>query len=121
MLAKQQIEALSAVTARQMSTAAQIQQYFMSNVMPKASHFELEAFNRPAYDNGGDWYDCFTIRDRLFFVVADVCDKGVGSALFMSVFRTLIRYTTMLCYEREAQDSPFLMASIIPGSTTIWL
>jgi len=112
-LAKQQIEALSAVTARQMSTAAQIQQYFLSNVMPKASHFELEAFNRPAYDVGGDWYDCFTIRDRLFFVVADVCDKGVGSALFMSVFRTLIRYTTMLCYEDEAQDTPILMASII--------
>ena len=112
-LAKQRIEALSAVTARQMSTAAQIQQYFLSNVIPKACHFELEAFNRPAYDVGGDWYDCFTVRDRLFFVVADVCDKGVGSALFMSVFRTLIRYTTMLCYEQEAQDAPILMASII--------
>ena len=112
-LAKQRIEALRAITARQMSTAAQIQQYFLSNAMPKASHFELEAFNRPAYVVGGDWYDCFTVRNRLFFVVADVCDKGVGSALFMSVFRTLIRYTTMLCYEDEAQDTPILMASII--------
>ena len=62
-LAKQRIEALSAVMARQMSTAAQIQKYFLSNVMPTASHFELVAFNRPAYDVGGDWYDCFTVRN----------------------------------------------------------
>ena len=64
--------------------------------------YEVTALTRPAYDVCGDWYDTFSIGKHSFFVVADVCDKGVGSALFMSVFRTLIRYSTRFSFEEES-------------------
>ena len=48
---------------------------------------------RPALNAGGDWYDAFDLDNKTFIIVADVCDKGVGAALFMSVFRSLIRYS----------------------------
>ena len=74
----------------------------------------MTAVTRPAYDVGGDWYDVFTINGHSFFVVADVCDKGVGSALFMSVFRTLIRYSTRFCFDsRENSDPKEVMIEIM--------
>ena len=44
----------------------------------------------------GDFYDVFEISENAVgLVVADVCDKGVGSALFMALFRSLIRIFSM--------------------------
>ena len=44
-------------------------------------------------DVAGGWYDAFTLAQdsRLGLVIADVCDKGVGAALFMALVRSLIR------------------------------
>ncbi|HKJ84865.1 MAG TPA: SpoIIE family protein phosphatase, partial [Spirochaetia bacterium] len=41
----------------------------------------------------GDFYDVFRIKRTPYtaFVIADVCDKGVGAALFMVLFRSLLR------------------------------
>ena len=100
--AKNQIEYLNAITQRQLSTAAEIQRFFLTKVFPEGLSYEVTALTRPAYDVGGDWYDTFTIGKHSFFVVADVCDKGVGSALFMSVFRTLIRYSTRFSFKEES-------------------
>ena len=54
---------------------------------------DVSLFMRPALNAGGDWYDAFDLDNKTFVIVADVCDKGVGAALFMSVFRSLIRYS----------------------------
>jgi len=112
--AKKQIEYLNAVTQRQLSTAAEIQQFFLTGSFPKGLSYEVAGLTRPAYDVGGDWYDVFTINGHSFFVVADVCDKGVGSALFMSVFRTLIRYSTLFSFrEDQSQDAQETMVNVI--------
>jgi sigma-B regulation protein RsbU (phosphoserine phosphatase) len=41
----------------------------------------------------GDFYDAFILAPSgtIVLVVGDVCDKGVGAALFMALFRSLIR------------------------------
>ena len=62
---------------------------------------------RPAYNAGGDWYDIFEVNSKTYLVVADVCDKGVGAALFMSVFRSLIRYSAeSLCAQNPETNEP---------------
>ena len=87
------IENLLAISDRQMQTAKQIQQYFLAEAPPPSAGYELAYFLQPAYQVGADWYDLLTVDGKQFMVVADVCDKGVGSALFMSVFRSLLRYS----------------------------
>jgi sigma-B regulation protein RsbU (phosphoserine phosphatase) len=48
---------------------------------------------RPARQVGGDFYDVFlvTASRQVALIVADVCDKGVGAAMYMGIFRTLLR------------------------------
>jgi serine phosphatase RsbU (regulator of sigma subunit) len=63
-------------------------------VFPDRNDLRLHAVMEPARAVGGDLYDFFLIdRDRLFFVVGDVSDKGVPSALFMAIVRTVLKAT----------------------------
>src|SRR4029078_4076765 len=60
--------------------------------LPEVADLELEAALRPARDVSGDFYDCFLLTSgEIILVVGDVCDKGVGAALFMALFSSLIR------------------------------
>jgi sigma-B regulation protein RsbU (phosphoserine phosphatase) len=54
---------------------------------------QLEAALHPARQVSGDFYDAFMLAPSgtIVLVVGDVCDKGVGAALFMALFRSLIR------------------------------
>ena len=72
--------------------ARQIQADFLPDVLPQPEGWEIESFFQPAREVAGDFYDAFMIDDqRVGFVIADVCDKGVGAALFMALSRSLIR------------------------------
>jgi serine phosphatase RsbU (regulator of sigma subunit) len=58
--------------------------------------FALRAVVHPARIIGGDFYDCFKLdEDRLFFVVADVSDKGMPAALFMALCKATIKAAVM--------------------------
>ena len=77
---------------REMSVARTIQRDFLPESLPDVGGVELEAALRPARDVSGDFYDCFLLTSgEVILVVGDVCDKGVGAALFMALFRSLIR------------------------------
>ncbi len=77
---------------REMSVARTIQRDFLPESLPDVGGMELEAALRPARDVSGDFYDCFLLSSgEVILVVGDVCDKGVGAALFMALFRSLIR------------------------------
>lgn len=77
---------------KEMSVARTIQRDFLPESLPEVTDVELEAALRPARDVSGDFYDCFLLTSgEVMLVVGDVCDKGVGAALFMALFRSLIR------------------------------
>jgi serine phosphatase RsbU (regulator of sigma subunit) len=90
-----------AVAEQQIATAQQIQQSFLLKSLPESDFFEIAADSLPAYEVGADWYDSLKVGHFLYVIVADVCDKGVPSALFMSVFRSLLR-SNILTQAREA-------------------
>jgi phosphoserine phosphatase RsbU/P len=77
---------------REMSVARSIQRDFLPESLPDVGGMEIQAALHPARDVSGDFYDCFLLTSgEVILVVGDVCDKGVGAALFMALFRSLIR------------------------------
>jgi len=71
----------------------QIQRGFFPDALPQLPGWEIAAFFQAAHQVAGDFYDAFLLCNgkQVGLVIADVCDKGVGSALFMALFRSLIR------------------------------
>lgn len=80
-----------AVTQKEINTAKAIQQDFLLASLPSSPSYDVAAFSRPALEVGADWYDMVDGDNYAIVVLADVCDKGIPSALYMSVFRSLIR------------------------------
>ncbi len=78
---------------RELEIGREIQAGFFPNALPTPEGWELVAYFQAARHVGGDFYDAFSIGEKkdIGLVVADVCDKGVGAALFMALFRSLIR------------------------------
>jgi serine phosphatase RsbU (regulator of sigma subunit) len=71
--------------------ARQIQQTFIPETMPLLSGWDLAARWRTARQVGGDFYDVMEFPDgRIGLFIADVADKGMPAALFMSLTRTLV-------------------------------
>ncbi|HKT42519.1 MAG TPA: SpoIIE family protein phosphatase [Rhodanobacteraceae bacterium] len=80
--------------ARELEIARNIQFEFLPDHVPAIAGLELAAWLQPARHVAGDFYDTFLLGGggrRVAVVVADVCDKGVGAALFMAVCRSLLR------------------------------
>jgi len=87
-----QVKAYSQVLNNELEKGRQMQFNFLPNQMLQMPGWETDAFFKPARQVSGDFYDIFQLPGSCIgFVVADVCDKGVGAALFMALFRSLIR------------------------------
>jgi sigma-B regulation protein RsbU (phosphoserine phosphatase) len=87
-----QIAAYSLALNKELERGREMQANFLPAVLPRREGWEFAAFFKPARQVAGDFYDVFLLPDgSLGLVLADVCDKGVGAALFMALFRSLIR------------------------------
>lgn len=78
---------------RELEIGRKIQAGFLPSTLPVEEGWEIGAFFRAAREVAGDFYDAFRVEntDRIALVIGDVCDKGVGAALFMTLFRSLLR------------------------------
>lgn len=77
---------------KELNIARNIQKEFLPRELPQVQGWEIAAYFKAAKFVAGDYYDAFTLSDgNLVLVVGDVCGKGVGAALFMTLFRSLIR------------------------------
>jgi sigma-B regulation protein RsbU (phosphoserine phosphatase) len=80
------------IVERDVQVGRQIQADFLPETLPTPPGWEIDTRFRPAKEVSGDFFDAFlTGDDRVGLIVADVCDKGVGAALFMALSRSLLR------------------------------
>ncbi|WP_336209412.1 PP2C family protein-serine/threonine phosphatase [Nonomuraea sp. LPB2021202275-12-8] len=82
-------------TERDLQIGREIQQGFLPAELPSPAGWDVAVRFEPAREVAGDFYDGFDMVNgrRLAYLVADVCDKGVGAALFMALIRSLLRHT----------------------------
>lgn len=100
---------------RELAIGREIQATFLPEFLPQPAGWDIAARFEPARQCAGDFYDTFALAgERLGLVVSDVCDKGVGAALFMALFRSLIRSTA----ERTAPggDSAATVLGAVAGT-----
>jgi sigma-B regulation protein RsbU (phosphoserine phosphatase) len=77
---------------REMQLARTIQRTFLPQQLPTLPNWDLDVRWRTARQVGGDFYDFLELPNgKLGLVIADVADKGMPAALFMTLVRTLIR------------------------------
>ncbi len=87
-----QLDTYSKALDHELEKGRQIQIDFLPYDIPKLDEWEIVACFHPAKQVAGDFYDAFPLGNgQIGLVIADVCDKGVGAALFMALFRSLIR------------------------------
>src|SRR4051812_1575036 len=78
---------------RELEIGRQIQAGFLPETIPQPPGWEIAGYFRPAREIAGDFYDIFPLAGGSIvgILIGDVSGKGVGSALFMALTRTLIR------------------------------
>ncbi len=79
-------------TLQELTLAHSIQASFLPENIPQLDGWQLAATLEPARQIAGDFYDFIHFPNgRLGLLIADVADKGLGSALYMALSNTLIR------------------------------
>jgi sigma-B regulation protein RsbU (phosphoserine phosphatase) len=77
---------------REFQMARELQASLLPRHTPQIPGWEFAARWLPAREVAGDYYDLISLADgRLALVIADVCDKGMASALFMALSRSIVR------------------------------
>lgn len=76
---------------REFQLAQDIQKTFLPEILPSIEGWNIEFRWRPALQVGGDFYDVIQIKEtEVGLIIADVSDKGLPAALYMTVTRTII-------------------------------
>jgi len=93
----------------------QIQSGFLPDIMPLTPGWEISSYFEGARQVAGDFYDAFPlgINGNIGVVIGDVCDKGVGAALFMVVFTSLIRAFSEA--QHGINDCKKILMNIVPN------
>jgi sigma-B regulation protein RsbU (phosphoserine phosphatase) len=90
--AKKTIETYSNALTAELEKGRHMQRTFLPAHLPAIPGWRVAACFHPAQQVSGDFYDIFPMDDNhLGIIIADVCDKGVSAALFIGIFKSLLR------------------------------
>ena len=91
-LARQKQERAAVALQSELDIGRQIQRGFLPTSLPQLANWEIGTKFQPAKEVSGDFYDVFKLSENhVGLIIADVCNKGLGAALFMALFRSLLR------------------------------
>ena len=77
---------------KELDIGHRIQSGFLPDSLPEIDGWGIAAHFKAAREVAGDFYDVFCLPNgQVGFFLGDVTDKGVGSALFMALYRSLLR------------------------------
>lgn len=77
---------------KELLVAQNFQKMLLPAKPPEIDGYDIAAFNRPAREVGGDYYDFIQVDpDHLGIVIADVSGKGIPGALVMATMRSTLR------------------------------
>ena len=124
-----QVEEYSQALNSELERGRQMQTNFLPRQLPEKPGWEFAASFKPARQVAGDFYDAFDLPDDCVgLVIADVCDKGVGAALFMALFRSLMRIFSgqtsldgMACQYADEPENDKILASRIQNDNPVYL
>lgn len=93
MSVKEEISHTRKMAERELEIGREIQASFLPEELPQVPGWEIAGRFEAARLVAGDFYDAFPLSGgkRIGLLIGDVTDKGVGAALFMALFRSLIR------------------------------
>ena len=106
---------------KEMEIGRRIQADFLPDDIPEIDGWEIATWFEAAREVAGDFLDAFPLENdpRVGIVIGDVCDKGVGAALYMTLFRSLIRASSLYGYfeptsaDESSSTDQVLMNSIV--------
>jgi serine phosphatase RsbU (regulator of sigma subunit) len=98
----------------ELAQAGLVQESFLPEQPPNLPGWQITAMLKPVRTTTGDFYDFIPLPEKKFgVVIADVTDKGMGAALFMTSTRTLLR-----AYASEHPDHPEKVLSVVNRQIT---
>ena len=94
------------IAERELEIGRKIQADFLPSELPKFKGWQIETYFKPANQVSGDFYDVFELSGGRYhaIVLGDVCDHGVGSALFMAVVRSMVRIFSLQSSSQSPED-----------------
>ena len=105
-----EIQRARQIAEHELDIGRKIQSGFLPADLPAPKGWQIAAHFQPALQVSGDFYDVFEMAGGRYtgIVMADVCDHGVGSALFMALTRSLLRaYALQDTAKMEAAPEDF--------------
>ncbi len=105
---------------RELEIGREIQASFLPTQLPELPGWELGARFHAQRQVAGDLYDAFLVPNakRLCIVIGDVSGKGVGAALYMTLFRTLLRVLVLQADAAAGMDDAALLVSSVHFTNT---
>jgi len=122
-LKQKTISSYSNAFQTELEKGRKIQKDFLPTRIPQVQNCDIATYFHPALQLSGDFYDVFTLPDnRVGLVIADVSDKGVGSALFMALVRSFIRFISghsqPHCSEDNLKEKPIALKDFSESNIT---
>ena len=91
---------------QELEIGRQIQAGFLPRKIPQPAGWGISSYFKAAHEVAGDFYDVFEIEpNRVCLLLGDVTDKGVGSAIYMALYRSLLKANIMSAHLSDSSEA----------------